>query len=129
MLIVVVEQWKAPYIRGVNDTLEEMQSIVGGYIQVIYPFLDPVALVCNEEGKLTGLPLNRSLSDKNGEIYEIIAGTFFLCGAPTDSVSFTGLQPEQAERYKKRFLLPEVFLRVNGRIVALRFEEDQGPSR
>ena len=129
MLIVVVEPGKAPYTREINDTLEEMQEIVGGYIQVVYPFPDPVALVCNEEGKLMGLPLNRSLSDENGEIYEIIAGTFFLCGAPTDSDSFIGLEAEQAEMYKKRFLRPEVFLRVNGRIVALRFEEDQGPSR
>lgn len=38
-----------------------MQEIVGGTIQVLYPFAEPVALVCNDEGKLLGLPLNRAL--------------------------------------------------------------------
>ena len=65
---------------------------------------------CNENGKLDGLPLNRSLRDENGEIYDIIAGTFFLCGAPPDQDHFTSLTPEQKEAYLDRFRLPEYFL-------------------
>lgn len=123
MLILVVEPGKAPYTKEINGTLKEMQQIVGGYIQAIYPFPDEVALICNEEGKLAGLSLNRSLSDENGQIYEIIAGTFFACGAPSDSDSFTGLPPERAELYKRWFCRPEVFLRVNGGVVSLPVEE------
>ena len=36
-----------------------------------YPYEDPVALVCNEEGKLEGLPLNRALRDEDGDIYSL----------------------------------------------------------
>jgi len=31
-----------------------------------------VALICNDEGKLQGLPLNRGLRDERGELYDII---------------------------------------------------------
>ena len=42
------------------------------YIEAIYPYEDPVALVCNEEGKLEGLPLNRALRDEDGDIYSFL---------------------------------------------------------
>ena len=32
----------------------------------------------NEEGKLDGLPLNRALRDDNGEIYDVVAGSFLV---------------------------------------------------
>ena len=49
MLILVVEPGKVPETRDISGNLKEMQSIVGGYIQAIYPF-PGIALVCNEEG-------------------------------------------------------------------------------
>lgn len=99
MKILIVEPMKAPYAAEIDGSLESMQSTVGGLIQVIYPFDDPVALVCNDEGKLMGLPLNRPLTDCNGDIYDIITGTFFLCAAPTDSDSFESLNEEQIRKY------------------------------
>ena len=51
---------------------ESLQHEVGGYIEAIYPCEDPVALVCNEEGKLEGLPLNRALRDEDGDIYSFL---------------------------------------------------------
>ncbi len=96
MLILVVEPGKVPETRNISGDLKEMQGIVGGYIQAIYPFPGG-ALVCNEEGWLLGLPGNRGLRDKDGEVHNIIWGTFFLCGAPADEEGFVGLTPEQAE--------------------------------
>ena len=32
--------------------------------------------ICNEDGKLDGLPLNRALRDADGDIYDIVAGIF-----------------------------------------------------
>lgn len=66
MLILVVEPDKVPYPKEINGTLEEMQQIVGGYIQAMFPFPDEVALICNEEGKIQRLPLNRPLKDEDG---------------------------------------------------------------
>ena len=124
MRILVVEPEHRPEVKEIDGSLESMQEIVGGLIQPVYPFDDPVALVCNDEGKLTNLPANRGLRDKNGQIYDIVCGTFFLCGAPADSDRFTSLTPEQIERYRERFYIPEMFWGMNGRIVCLPLEVD-----
>ena len=38
-----------------------MQAVVQGSIEAIYPYEDRVCIVCNEEGKLEGMPLNRAV--------------------------------------------------------------------
>ena len=63
MQVIVVEPKKKPMVQDIDSDLKSMQKIVGGSIQAIYPFDEPVALICNEEGKLLNLPLNRALRD------------------------------------------------------------------
>lgn len=72
MRILLVEPGKTPVLKEIDGSLKSMQEIVGGTIQVLYPFAEPVALVCNDEGKLLGLPLNRALRDEKGRIYDIV---------------------------------------------------------
>ena len=112
MRILLVEPGKAPRPTEIGDGLESMQVVVGGSIQAVYPFEEPVALVCNDEGKLLGLPLNRVLRLDSGEIYDVIAGTFFLCAAPLDSDRFASLTEEQIARYAERFHAIELFPEV-----------------
>lgn len=119
MKILQIEPGRRPEVRKIDPSLKTMQSIVGGLIQALYPFDDPVALVCNDEGKLLGLPANRALRDEDGEVYDILCGTFFLCGAPADGDSFTSLTDKQMEKYQRRFQTPEMFVRVNGRLLIL----------
>ena len=107
--VLVIEPGKVPYEKQIPDTLEAKQQIVGGYIEALYPYDDMVALVCNEEGKLTGQPLNRALLDENKKLYDIIAGTFFICGLSEDD--FASLPPDMMEKYKHKFLFPEKFMR------------------
>lgn len=123
MRILVVEPEYKPEVREINDSLKEMQGIVGGLIQPIY-LDDSVVLICNDEGKLMNLPANRGLRDENGQMCDIIFGTFFLCGAPADTDHFTSLTPEQIERYKERFHTPEMFWGMDGHIVCLPLEVD-----
>lgn len=112
MKILVIEPMKEPYVKEIDGRLETMQNIVGGLIQAIYPFDNPeIALICNDEGKLIGLPLNRALHDENGEVYDIISGTFFLCSAPADSENFESLTDEQIEKYTKRFEALEFYFK------------------
>ena len=107
-----------------EDSLASMQHAVGGLIQVVYePGGRDAALICNDEGKLLGLPLNRALRDENGEIYDAIAGTFFICGAPADSENFTSLTDEQVDYWLERFAKPEFFVSVNGQIICVPVEE------
>ena len=111
MKILVIEPMKEPYVKEIDGKLETMQSIVGGLIQAIYPFDHPeIALICNEEGKIDRLPLNRALFDKDGNIIDIVAGTFFLCSAPADNENFEGLNDAQIETYKKRFDALEFYI-------------------
>lgn len=119
MRILVIEPERRPEVREINDSLEAMQELVGGLIQPIYPFNDLVALVCNDEGKLMDLPANRGLRDERGQIYDIVCGTFFLCGAPADTDHFTSLTSEQIERYRKLFYTPEMFWGMDGHIVCI----------
>ena len=119
MQVVVVEPKKKPMVQDIGSDLESMQRIVGGSIQAIYPFDEPVALICNEEGKLLNLPLNRALRDDEGNVYDIISGTFFLCAAPPDSEHFAGLSDQQAKAYMERFATPEMFLNVGGALFVL----------
>jgi hypothetical protein len=107
MNVLVVEPEKTPYMADIGSDLKSMQDAVGGSIEAIYPFEEQVALVCNEDGKLLGMTLNRALRDENGEIYDILAGKFFVCGLGEDD--FTSLTPELADKFKdssrsRRFL-------------------------
>ena len=119
MKIIVVEPQKKPVVREIDAGLEAMQKIVGGSIEAVYPFDEPVALICNEAGKLLNLPLNRALRDDAGEVYDIISGTFFLCAAPTDSDHFAGLTDQHVKTYMERFAMPEMFLDVGGDLFVL----------
>lgn len=123
MRILVVEPEHRPEVREIDGSLKTMQEIVGGLIQPIC-LEDFVVLVCNDEGKLMDLPANRGLRDEDGQIYDIVFGTFFLCGAPADSDHFTSLTPEQIERYRERFYVPEMFWGMDGHIVCLPLEVD-----
>lgn len=79
--------------------------------------------VCNEDGKLDGLPLNRALRDSDGDIYDIVAGNFFIVGLGESD--FTDLPHELAEQFAERFRQPEMFMRVDGKIVAAPMPDEQ----
>ena len=57
--------------------------------------------VCNDEGKLLGLPWNRALTDDHGVPYDIVCGTFFVAGLKEDD--FASLTEQQIEKYKDKY--------------------------
>ena len=134
MKVLMVEPGKTPYETEIEGGLKSLQRAVGGSIQAVYPYEDPVALICNEEGKvygmpynravrdeagkLMGLPLNRSLTDDNGEIYDIIAGNFILTGLTEDN--FGDLSPELMEKFSEQFKHPEEFVRIAGKLIGVK---------
>lgn len=79
--------------------------------------------ICCESGKLDGLPLNRALRDSDGDIYDIVAGSFFIVGLGESD--FTDLPHELAERFAEQFRQPEMFMRVDDKIVAGRMPDEQ----
>ena len=123
MTVLVVEPRKEPYVKEIDPGLHSLQAEVGGDIGAAYPFSDPVALVCNDEGKLIGLDLNRGLRDENGEIYDIMAGTFLVVGL--DGEDFASLSPELAQKYTEHFRQPEQFISLGGQIIAVPVEPEK----
>ena len=123
MTVLVVEPMKEPYVKEIDPGLHALQAEVGGDIGATYPFSDPVALVCNDEGKLIGLDLNRRLRDENGEIYDIMAGTFLVVGLGEED--FTSLSPELAQKYTEHFRQPEQFISLGGQIIAVPVEPEK----
>lgn len=114
--VVSVPTGRQAFIKEISTELKAMQSEIGGIMQVLYPFEDEVCIVCNDEGKLMNLPLNRALM-LNGmagtQIYDIIAGDFFVCYAPYTSENFESMPDNLLEKYLEMFKYPERFLIKN----------------
>ena len=118
--ILLLEPGTCPRTTTIAGTLQAMQQAVDGPIQAIYPFEEPVALICNEEGKLLHLPWNRALRDEAGQIYDIVVGTCFLCAAPPGEDSFAGLTDAQLDAFARRFAALEWFIPTPEGLVVLR---------
>lgn len=115
--VIIVEPGKPAYLKEIKDELEAYQEIVGGLIELVYPFDDDVLLIDNEEGKLMNLPLNRKIKEISSPLNEllwagwnpdIIQGTFLLVQDDNEG-GFKSLSPEQIEKYLKRFAIPEEY--------------------
>lgn len=128
MRVVLVEPGKLAKVVNMENSLEAMQHAVGGYIEALYPYEDMVAIVCNEEGKMNGMMLNRALYDEgNGKLYDIIAGPFFICGCRGEN--FGSLTDEEVRKYQAKFRRPEMFLRKGQEIVAVKCMPEPGRDR
>ena len=64
------------------------------------------------------MPLNRALRDEDGNVCDVIAGPFLITGLTEED--FGSLSCALTKKYYDMFYCPEVFMRVDGRIVALR---------
>ena len=117
MRILIVEPGKRPRAADIPHTLKAMQNVVGGLISTVYPWADPVALVCDDEGLLKDYELNRQVSKDL-----IIAGTFFICGLAEDD--FADLPDEYMEKYERKFRYPEIFVRTVEGVMAIPLRAD-----
>ena len=122
MKVLVVAPRQLPCIKEIPSGLEGLTDAVGGPISAAYPFRDPVALICNDEGRNMGLELNRALYDGRGQVYDVIPGTFVIAGLADDS--FTSLPEDMIEKYSRRFQTIEVYAQVGNRTVMFQVPQD-----
>lgn len=115
--VLMVEPEKVPYMKEIDSGLSSLQHEVGGFIEAVYPFEEPVAIICNEEAKLEGLPLNRALRNEDGNIYDVVAGTFMVVGLIDDD--FGSLTAEQMQQFREHFKIPEQFVMFGDKLVVL----------
>lgn len=123
MDVLLVRPNMYPQAVQVGCELEDLQKAVGGYIQAVYPFEEPVALVMDEEAKLTGKELNRALRDEDGNMYDIIAGDFLVVGLGEED--FSSLSPELMKQFEEHFHQPEMFVRLGRSIMAMPLPDDK----
>ena len=90
--VLVKEPGKAAELREIPNTLEALQGIVGGYIEAVW-LRDDCVLVCNEEGKLQGLPVNFRIFG------DVIVGTALFAGVSGEE--FCSLTDEQIKNARK----------------------------
>lgn len=93
---VVYEPGQPGRVEYIQNDLQTKQKIVGGYIEVVPLFLDQkgnrtLDIVCNEEGRLTGLPFNRTIWNGRSSIM----GTFLVMAGNNKTGEFESLsEPE-----------------------------------
>ena len=127
MRVLKVEPYQLPEVKEIDSGLSSLQHEVEGWIEATYPFEDPVAIICNEEGKLNGMEYNRAIRDENGEVLEIIAGPFLIVGLGEED--FTSLSEDMVQKYKRMFAQPEVFLQTQSSLLILPSAMDEFSSR
>lgn len=101
MTVLLIKPGMEPEVVDIDSGLESLQEAVGGDIAATYPYEDPVAIICNDNGKIMNLPWNRALRDENGEIYDIIAGNFLIVGLTEEN--FGSLSDELIGKYRSLF--------------------------
>ena len=119
--VLKVAPFAAPEVCVLDNRLRALQKAVSigadyvGLIEIISLEEDEQAcIVCNEEGKLIGLPLNRWIG------YDIISGVFYVVGQD-ENRNFTSLSEEQIAHYRKRFEYAEFFISdASGNMLAIR---------
>ena len=84
---------REPEVVEIENTLQAMQSLVGGFIEVI-PY-DYYELVCNEEGKIMGLYPNVGFD------YDVINGNFFIANDDYETGDFASLTDKNIEKIKE----------------------------
>lgn len=99
---LAVEPMMQPYLTEFDDDL--IRTYLGGWMEIVQ-LSETCLLICDEEGKLKGLPRNRRVGD------DIICGNFLLCSEKEDEETgeliFTDITNEDAEKYMKQFRLPD----------------------
>ena len=117
MTVLLVQPNAYPKVIQIGSALEDLQHAVDGDIEAVYPFEDSVGVICNEEGKLRGLPANRALRDEDGHIYDVIAGSFLVVGLGEED--FCSLSAEQIDKFEALFHQPEAFVKMGHSITAV----------
>lgn len=126
MKVLLIEPMEKPRLVEIDHTVDVMRNLVGGPIACTYPWEDLVGLVHCDTAIDQGFPLNRMLKGEDGEIYDIVPGTFFFAGLSTDN--FCSITDELAEKFTELFRYPEMYMRTeNGHVVCFKVGSGEVP--
>ena len=84
MKVIIKEPGFPPHLEEIENTLEELQRIVDGYIETVTIIRNQIIVICNEEGRLNGLEPNCAVCGMD------FVGPVIICSADGDE--FTDLK-------------------------------------
>lgn len=120
---LLIKPLQYPQRVTIGSDLDSLQKAVEGPMEDVYPWEDNACIICNEEGKMHGMALNRGLYDDYGRLADIIAGPFLIVGLSEES--FQSLTKQQMEHYEDLFYSPQVFVRFGQHIVSIPCEAEE----
>ncbi|NMP24498.1 DUF3846 domain-containing protein [Sulfobacillus harzensis] len=97
MRVVIANPGKRAYVADIDPGLESMQRVVGGLIE-LWAVDGAAHFLCNEEGRLIGLPLNRFVTLSDGTVWDIY-GPILVVGGNAEDGTFTSLPEAEAMRW------------------------------
>ena len=93
--VLIVEPQIKPYVAIIDNDLKTFQNLVGGLIESV-PLSETTSIICNEEGKLIGLPPNRRLDN------DILVGRFLIVGND-QSEHFSSISQKDISTFAEHF--------------------------
>ena len=105
MLAVVKRCGKAAEITHISGELGELQDIVGGLIEPLALDGD-TDIICNDEGKILGMPVNVVLGEgprgDEPDIVDILCGDIVIVGCDREKGEFVSLDAASAVSLLRR---------------------------
>lgn len=99
MKVIQKNAKQMPKVVEIDGSLESMQKIVNGYIEV-FPLDGDIVVVLNEEGKLKNLPVNFAVQC-SPSYTEIIVGDVFIC--KVNGEDLVGLNDDEINYFMRVF--------------------------
>lgn len=106
--VLVVEPGKPPCFKRIANTTESLEKEVDGKFQAMYPYEEMVAILSDEEALFKGKPLNRTLQDEDGEVCDVLKGTFLITGIK--GTCFSSISEKDGKTFSRKFQYPQIFV-------------------
>ncbi len=100
MRVVIANPEETAQIADIEPGLESLQAVVGGWIE-LWAVDGPAHFICNEEGRIEGLPFNRFVTLSDGTEWDIY-GPILIVGCDEDEGTFASLPEADAMRWVER---------------------------
>ena len=107
MKAIVIKPGKYAQSKDIDPTYSTLRSLVGGNIEMTYPFEDEyLAVISNEESKLLDLPPNRAVRRNDGSVADIYCGTMVVVALATEG-EYRDLTNKEAKMVLQMWGSPE----------------------
>ena len=107
MKAIVIKPGRYACIKDLDLSYHNLRTLVGGYIEMTYPFPDEeIAVISNEEAKLLDLAPNRGIRSSKGEVIDIYCGTMVVVALAPEG-EYRSLTDEEVNLVLQTWECPE----------------------